>query len=152
MVEKAAVALQQHREQSAARLAQAWQGWRQRGDWRVNTSPDYAHYDVNARQRPQTSDGAKPDAATIEISLRLPPLGTDEDGLTMVETLSLWEIAAIVAYKTTADWAGGVVTLAAPPIVAQELLLPARGLDVTPLLPGTGRVPPSETSRGSRQK
>ncbi|MGQ4479382.1 hypothetical protein [Streptomyces sp. SAS_276] len=150
MVEKAAAALQQ-REQPASRLAQAWQRWRQREDWRVHTSPDYAHYDLNARQRPRTSGSAKPNATTIDISLRLPPKGTDEDGFAMVETLSLWEIAAIVAYKTTADWAGGVVALSAPPAVAQELLFPARGLDVTPLLYGTGRMPPSATPRGSRQ-
>lgn len=151
MVEKAAVALQQ-REQSTAQLAQAWQTWRQREDWSVSPSPDYAHYDLNARQRPKTSDSAKPSAVTIEISsLRLPPKGTDEDGLPMVETLSLWEIAAIAAYKTTADWAGSTVTLAAPPVVAQELLRPARGLDVTPLLPGAGRVSPSAAPRYSRQ-
>ncbi len=135
MVERAAAALQQS-EQSAERLAEAWQWWRQRDDWRVHTSPDYAHYDLNARQRPKTSDSTQPGAAAIEISLWLPPKGTDEDGLPMVETLSLWEIAAIVAYKTTADWAACTVTLAAPPVVAQELLRPDRGLNVTPLLPG----------------
>ncbi|WP_416980960.1 hypothetical protein [Streptomyces sp. T028] len=150
MVERAAVALQQC-EQSTTQLARAWRWWRQREDWRVHASPDYAQYDLNARQRPRTSDSSKPSAATLEISVRLPPRGTDEEGFTMVETLSLWEIAAIAAYKTNADWAGSVVTLAAPPVVAQELLRPARGLDVTPLLPGTGRVPPPAAPRGSRQ-
>lgn len=57
----------------------------------------------------------------------------------MVETLSMWETAAIVAYKTTADWAGGVVTLAAPPAVAQELLSRARALDVASGPSGTPR-------------
>lgn len=60
--------------------------------------------------------------------MRLPPLGSDPDAFTAVEPLSLWETTAIVAYTTSADWIRGIVTLAAPPAVAQELLNPARAL------------------------
>lgn len=139
-LERAAVALQQ-REQSTEQLAQTWQAWRQREDWRVNTSPDDAYYDRNARLHPPSPRNAPSSAATVEISVRLPPIGPDEDGFRLVEPLSMWEIAALAAYRTTADWAGSVVTLAAPPVVVQELLHPARGLDVTPLPPGASRVP-----------
>ncbi|MEV5956207.1 hypothetical protein AB0M11_20960 [Streptomyces sp. NPDC051987] len=59
----------------------------------------------------------------------------------MVETLSVWELAVIAAYKTTADWAGSIVTLAVPPVVAEELLSPARALDVTLRPSGADRVP-----------
>lgn len=148
MVERVAVALQQ-REQSAEQLAQAWQWWRQREDWRVNASPDYAYYDKDARLLPPSPRSASSSAVTVEISVRLPPIGPDWDGFRVVEPLSMWEIAAIAAYKTTADWAGSVVTLAAPPAVAQELLHPARRLDVTPLPPG--KVSPPAAPRGSRQ-
>ncbi|WP_328580475.1 hypothetical protein [Streptomyces sp. NBC_00370] len=48
----------------------------------------------------------------------------------MVEPLSLWETTVVVACTTSADWIGGIVTLAASPIVAQELLVPARALDI----------------------
>jgi hypothetical protein len=139
-IERAAVTLQQ-RETSTARLAQAWQTWRQRMDHACKASPDYANYDQNARLRPPSTAVTGRRAATVEISVRLPPLGPDELGHRMVEPLSMWEIAAIAAYKTTADWTGSVVTLAAPPVVAQELLSPARALDVTPRPSGTGQKP-----------
>lgn len=118
-LERAAVALQQN-EQPAARLAQAWQAWRQRQDSYDNASPDCAQYDKNARLQPPSPQSAGSSAATVEFSVRLPPVGLDWDGLPMVETLSVWEIDAIAAYKTTADWAGSLVTLAAPPAVAQD--------------------------------
>ncbi|MET9581024.1 MULTISPECIES: hypothetical protein [Streptomyces] len=139
-LDRAAVALQQS-EQPTAQLAQAWQAWRQRQDSYDNASPDYAQYDRNTRLLPLSPQSAGSSAATMELSVRLPSLGHDWDGRPMVETLSVWEIAAIAAYKTTADWAGSLITLVAPPAVAQELLNPARGLDVTLLPPGTGRAP-----------
>ncbi|MGW4034594.1 hypothetical protein ACWEFL_35755 [Streptomyces sp. NPDC004838] len=139
-VEKAAVALQKS-GQPTAQLAQAWQAWRQREDWNCDTSPDYAYYDRDARLQPPSPHSAGLSAATVAVSVRLPPIGRDEEGFRMVETLSTWELTAIAAYKATADWAGSSVTLAVPPAVAQELLSPARALDVTPLPPGTGRGP-----------
>lgn len=139
-IEQAAVTMQQC-ETSTARLAQAWQTWRQRKGHAREASPDYAYYDQNARSRPPNPSGARSHAATVEISMRLPPLGLDELGHRMVEPLSMWEIAAIAAYRTTADWAQSVVTLAAPPVVAQELLSSARALDVTSRPPGAGRKP-----------
>lgn len=66
-------------------------------------------------------------------------LGSDPDAFTTVEPLSLWETTAIVAYTTSADWIRGIVTLAAPPIVAQELLNPARALDIFHHPSGAGR-------------
>ncbi|MCM8554264.1 hypothetical protein NDF60_28600 [Streptomyces sp. STCH 565 A] len=131
MIERAAVALQQ-RETSSARLAQAWQTWRQRQDHTCNASPDHAYYNQNARLQPLGTAVTGRRTATVEISVRIPPFGPDELGYPMVEPLSMWEIAAIAAYKTTADWTGGIVALAVPPVVAQELLSPARALDVTP--------------------
>lgn len=139
-VERAALALQQC-EHPTAQQEQAWRAWRQRKDWRVHTSPDYVHYDLNARLQPVNPASAPSGAATVEISMRLPAIGRDEDGFRMVETLSLWEIAVIAAYRTTADWAAGVVTLAAPPAVAQELANPARALDMTPRPSGAGPNP-----------
>lgn len=130
-LERAAVALQQ-REQATEQLAQLWQAWRRREDWRITTSPDYACYGKDARLHPPRAGIAERSAATVEVSVRLPPIGPDGDGFRLVEPLSMWEIAALAAYKTTADWAAGVITLAAPPVVVQELLCPARGLDITP--------------------
>ncbi|MCX5316103.1 hypothetical protein [Streptomyces sp. NBC_00154] len=48
--------------------------------------------------------------------MRLPPIGANVDGLQTVDLLSLWETTAIAAYKTSADWTRGIVTLAAPPL------------------------------------
>jgi hypothetical protein len=137
-IEQAAISLQQH-QRPTAHLTQAWQAWRQRKDWPLETSPDYACYGTNARLRSATSGVTGDRAASVEISVRLPPPGPDWDGWSMVETLSMWETAAIAAYKTTADWAGSVVTLAAPPAVAQELRSRARALDVAPGPSGTPR-------------
>lgn len=139
-IERAAESLQQC-ETPTAHLAQAWQAWRQRQDPYHEASPDYAYYDETARLRHPSPAVAGHPAANVEINVRLPFIGPDWDGMPMVETLSMWEIATIAAYKTTADWAGSIVTLAAPPVVAQELLSPARALDVTPRRSGTGRVP-----------
>ncbi|MFI5877378.1 hypothetical protein ACIBAH_34105 [Streptomyces sp. NPDC051445] len=139
-IERAAVTLRQ-REESTTHLTQAWQAWRQRRDSFCDASPDYACYDKNARLRPPGSAVGGHSATTVEISVRLPPIGPDWDGSPLVETLSTWELAAIAAYKTAADWAGSIVTLAAPPVVAQELLNPARALEVTPRPSGTGRKP-----------
>ena len=139
-LERAAVALQQ-REQSTEQAAQLWQAWRQREDWGFTTSPDYAYYDKDARLHPPRAGIAGRSTATAEVSVRLPPIGPDGDGFRLVEPLSMWEIAALAAYKTTADWAAGVITLVAPPVVVQELLCPARGLDVTPRAACAGRTP-----------
>ncbi|MFD5597158.1 hypothetical protein [Streptomyces griseorubiginosus] len=140
-IERAADTLRQ-REGSTEHLAQAWQAWRQRRDSFCNASPDHDCYDKNTRRRPPGSAVGGHSATTVEISVQLPPLGADWDGSRLVETLSTWELAVIAAYKTAADWAGSIVTLAAPSVVAQELLSPARGLDVTLCASGTGRVVP----------
>ncbi|MGC0344399.1 hypothetical protein [Streptomyces sp. SLBN-8D4] len=132
IVEQAAVSLQQQ-QQSATQLAQLWQSWRKRQDWHFKSSPDYLYYGNDARLQPPSSVTAKRSAITVEVSVRLPPPAPDWDGYRVVETLSTWELAALVAYKTTADWAGSIVSLAAPPAVVQEFLSPVRGLDVTPL-------------------
>ncbi|MER7179117.1 hypothetical protein ABT404_06485 [Streptomyces hyaluromycini] len=50
-VEQAALSLQQH-QQSATQLAQLWQSWRKRKDWRFKSSPDYLYYDKDARLQP----------------------------------------------------------------------------------------------------
>jgi hypothetical protein len=139
-IEQAAVTLQR-RERPTAHLAQAWQVWRQRQDCDHSASPDYACYDKNSRVRPPGSAAAGHHAANVEVSVRLPPFGPDADGFPMVETLSVWELAVIAAYKSTADWARSIVTLAVPPVVAEELLSPARALDVTPRLSGADRLP-----------
>lgn len=119
--------------------ARIWQEWRHRQDSTDNTSPDCAVYDHSARLQRPDGDSAHAGAKTVEVSVRLPPLGSDPDAFTTVEPLSLWETTAIVAYTTSADWIRGIVTLAAPPIVAQELLNPARALDIFHHPSGAGR-------------
>jgi hypothetical protein len=130
-VEAAAITMQQ-RPQSPAQLKRAWLYWRHRQDWRA-PSPDDAHYGRDAHPPAQnpTPEEAMHGSATVVLGLRIPPLALDWDSMPNVDSLSAWEKAAVVAYKSTADWAAGSVTLAAPPAVAQELLSPARGLTVT---------------------
>ncbi|MFJ8948213.1 hypothetical protein ACIRG4_34095 [Streptomyces sp. NPDC102395] len=119
--------------------ARIWQAWRHRQDSTDNTSPDYAAYDLSARLQLPDGDTAHADAQTRDVSVRLPPLGRDPDAFTAVEPLSLWETTAIVAYTASADWIRGIVTLAAPPLIAQELLNPARALDIFHHPSGAGR-------------
>lgn len=133
-IERAA-ALQQ-REQVSAYMAQSWQDWRQRQDPYSRQSPDRHVYDRKAREQRPSPVAAVSTAASTEFSVRLPPMGADWDGMFAVETLSEWEMAGIVAYQTSADWAGGVVTLSAPLVVVQEFLRPARALGGKPLAPG----------------
>lgn len=103
-------------------------------------SPDCAAYDRSARSQLPDSNITRVCVDPWEVIVRLPPFGEDEDGLALVEPLSLWETTAIAAYATSADWTGGIVTLAAPPVVAQELLNPVRALDILQHTPGTGRT------------
>ncbi|WP_330327855.1 hypothetical protein [Streptomyces pseudovenezuelae] len=135
---KAAVQLQQAEERR--HLARIWQVWRHRCDWIDKKSPDCAAYDRSARSQLPDSNITRVCVDPWEVIVRLPPFGEDEDGLALVEPLSLWETTAIAAYATSADWTGGIVTLAAPPVVAQELLNPVRALDILQHTPGTGRT------------
>uniref|UniRef100_A0AAU2UW07 Uncharacterized protein n=1 Tax=Streptomyces sp. NBC_00003 TaxID=2903608 RepID=A0AAU2UW07_9ACTN len=121
--------------------ARIWQEWRHRQDSTDSTSPDYAAYDLSARLQLSDGDAVHAGAETVEVSVRLPPLGIDPDAFTVVEPLSLWETTAIVVYTASADWVRGIITLAAPPIIAQELVNPARALDIFHHPSGAGRKP-----------
>ncbi len=127
-IERTAAALYE-RGRSTPQLARMWPSWRQREAY-DSPSPDDEHYDRNARLRPPDPDPNSA-AANVTMGVRLPPLGFDSDGLQMIDTLSNWEQDAIAAYKTAAHWASGTVTLTVPPVVARELLCPARNLDLT---------------------
>lgn len=140
LLHQATVELQQ--VGATTQSARIWQEWRQRQDSTDSTSPDYAAYALSARLQLSDRDTAHAGAESVEVSVRLPPLGSDPDACTAVEPLSLWETTAIVAYTTSADWIRGIVTLAAPPIIAQELLNPARALDIFHHPSGAGRKPP----------
>ncbi|WP_329392055.1 hypothetical protein [Streptomyces sp. NBC_01716] len=48
---------------------------------------------------------------------------------------------------TSADWVRGIATVAAPPIVAQEPLDPARALDIFHHPSGAGRKSPPSSVR-----
>ncbi|MBT2394362.1 hypothetical protein J7E87_34430, partial [Streptomyces sp. ISL-1] len=127
--------------------ARIWQEWRHRQDSSDSTGPDYVAYGLSARRQFSDGDTVHVGAEAVEVSVRLPPLGSDSDAFTVVEPLSLWETTAIVAYTTSADWIRGIVTLAAPPIIAQELLNPARALDIFHHPSGAGRksqLPPAQ--------
>lgn len=75
-IDRAAMSLQQH-QRPTAHLTQAWQAWRQRKDWPLETSPDYACYGKNARLRSATS-GVTGDRAARAVCGFLPsgPTGT----------------------------------------------------------------------------
>ncbi|MFJ4732529.1 hypothetical protein ACIP6V_09600 [Streptomyces sp. NPDC088770] len=129
-IERSAAALQ--RRERSTQLASIWEWWRHREDWRA-PSPDDLHYGMDERLQSRIPN-ATGTLAVVTIGVQLPALGADWDGMRVVETLSMWEKAVIAAYKTTADWAVGTVTLTVPAVVARELCCPARGLDLTPRL------------------
>ncbi|MFF8580910.1 hypothetical protein ACF05R_19540 [Streptomyces albidoflavus] len=113
---------------STPKLAWMWSIWRSREDCSL-PSPDDEHYERAARMHRPVAEvtSAEP---TVTIGVQLPPVRLDSIGLYIGDTLSDWEQDAIAAYKTAADWASGTVTLTAPPVVARELLCPARNLDL----------------------
>ncbi|MGW8764276.1 hypothetical protein ACWGN5_17405 [Streptomyces sp. NPDC055815] len=139
VMERTATALNDLRR-SKSQLARAWSSWRSREDCSL-PSPDGEHYERIARLH--HSDAEATSAETnVTISVRLPPMRLDSDGLYIGDTLSNWEQDAIAAYKTAADWDSGTVTLTASPVVARELLCPARNLDLAAVVQAGSRPRP----------
>ncbi|MEU2235140.1 hypothetical protein [Streptomyces vietnamensis] len=127
-IERTAAALYE-RGRSAPKLARMWSSWRHRVVYGL-PSPDDELYGENARLRLPNPDSTSI-LASVTISMRLPPTRFESDGVQVIDTLSHWEQDVIAAYETVAHWASGTVTLTVPPVVARELLCPARNLDLT---------------------
>ncbi|MFF0451115.1 hypothetical protein ACFYT4_32835 [Streptomyces sp. NPDC004609] len=136
-IERTAAVLYE-RGKSEPELARMWSSWRRR-EVSSLPSPDDEFYGESRLCLP--GPGSTSTAASVTISLRLPPGTFEAAGLCMLETLSNWEQDAIAAYETAAHWVSGTVTLTAPPVVARELLCPARNLDLMPSVQAASRQP-----------
>ncbi|WP_328545552.1 hypothetical protein [Streptomyces platensis] len=129
-------------EVSREQLHKTWLDWRQRwtDEWSV-TMPSPDHWSVGGAQEMLRSalsreapsvEGSVP--LTARLRLQVPPLEFAEwDCGFQIDPLTDWELAVIAAYQVDADWGSGHITLAVPRSIADEMLRPARNLDITEL-------------------
>ncbi|SOE09025.1 hypothetical protein SAMN06272775_0103 [Streptomyces sp. 2323.1] len=126
-------------EVSQEKLHKTWLHWRQRWDAEYPvTIPSPDHWSAGGAQgmrrstpsrKASLAEGATP--LTVRLRLQVPLLEFAEwDCGLHIDPLTHWELAVIAAYQVDADWGSGHVTLAVPRSIADEMLRPARSLDI----------------------